>query len=98
MNKAAFAQCKVVIRGSIVAAINGIWQARNQDRFQNTNIPWITTCSFIFSISFLAGNSAIGSSSLAIGDFGILKKYSFSINYPKHQMPIEVIWCPPFRG
>lgn len=66
MNIACSAQCKVVIRASIMAVINCIWRAHNQARFQNKKTPWRTTCSFIYSISLLAGNSATRSSTLTI--------------------------------
>lgn len=84
-------QCKVVFR----ATVNGIWRARNHVSFQNELISWRTTCTFIYSRVQLAGNASNGSSSLAIGDFEILKKFSISINQPKPVLCTKIIWSLP---
>lgn len=38
MSHSISAQCKVVIRASVIAAIYGIWRAHNFARFQDTRI------------------------------------------------------------
>lgn len=74
MSMSVSTQCKVVCRASIIVAVNGIWRVRNQARFQNKNILWRTTCSFIYAYSQLAGNSFNGSFSLDMSDFQVLKE------------------------
>ncbi|CAK8576871.1 unnamed protein product [Lathyrus sativus] len=98
MHKTGVAQCMVVYRASIIAVVNNIWRARNQAQFQNRFIPWRTTCSSIYATSQLAGNSFKGASSMDIGDFQVLKKFSISINPVNPKMCVEVIWNPPPNG
>ena len=94
MNKQCSPQCKVVTLSAIINAVNVIWFARNQIRFNNTKVHWRSSITRIKIDVNLSGNSTNKVSSPSITDFVILKAFNVTINPPKTPTVIEVVWQP----
>ena len=71
MNKQCSPQCKVVTLSAIINAVNAIWFARNQIRFNNTKIHWRSSITRIKAYVNLSGNFTNKVSSHYMSDFVI---------------------------
>ncbi|CAJ2673343.1 unnamed protein product [Trifolium pratense] len=92
------AQCKLVIKATIVNIINMIWLARNNMRFNNIKTSRHSAIALISSNAALSGNKTKLLASGSIRDFSILKYFNINIHPPKAPQIKEVIWCPPSHG
>jgi len=88
-------QCKIVVLSAVINSINAIWFARNQKRFNNTNIHWRSSIARIISEVSLSGNSTKKSSHSSMTDFSILKNFNVTIHPPNAPKIKEVFWTPP---
>jgi len=89
-------QCKILVLSVVINSVNAIWYARNQKRFNYSNIHWRSPIAKIASEASLSGNTTRKSSSSSITDFVTLKAFNVTIHPPNTPSIKEVFWMPPF--
>jgi hypothetical protein len=85
-------QCKVVIKAALVHLLNGIWYARNQNRFNNKSLSWRSVIAMIIANTSLVGNNTKKVSNNSIRDFTILKIFKVSIHHHNAPAIHEILW------
>ncbi|GAU41845.1 hypothetical protein TSUD_177560 [Trifolium subterraneum] len=88
-------QSNITITAAIINLLNTIWLVRNEARFNNKLIPWMSAISLIITNTALTGNNTCKSSSNSLRDFTFLKRFRIAIHNPKTPILKEIIWHPP---
>jgi len=86
---------KLVILSAITNCINVIWYCRNQRRFTNRSIQYISAINLIIEETAMAGNNSKLHAYSSNEDFIILKAFSVQHKYGNAPVIKEIIWQPP---
>jgi len=87
--------CKIVILSDVINSLNTIWFFRNQMRFADKMINFMSAINLIRSGTAMTGNNPKCAANSSIADFVLLKAFSVKINYGNVCKIKEVIWQPP---